>query len=116
MADDRCQPLQSSSPRGWSQRRQSGHEPHKRGLNSKIHLAVDAHGMPVRVIVTEGTRADCTQAERLTQGICADYLIADKGYDTDLVIEDTKARGIEPVIPPKKNQKVQCPYNKALYR
>ena len=79
-------------------------------------MAVDAHGLPVRVIVTEGTRADCTQAERLTTGYSYDYLIADKGYDTDLVIEDTKARGIEPVIPPKKNQKVQCPYNKALYR
>lgn len=28
------------------------------GLNSKIHLAVDAHGMPVRVAVTAATTAD----------------------------------------------------------
>ncbi len=66
---------------------------------------MDAHGLPLRVIVTEGTRADCTQAERLTQGICADYLIADKGYDTDLVIKNAQAHGIELVIPPKKNRK-----------
>ena len=60
-------------------RGQSGHGPHKRGLNTKIHLAVDAHGMPHSVLVTEGTRADCTQASRLMEGIDADQLVADKG-------------------------------------
>ena len=80
MADDRGQSLQGASTCSRSPRWQPGDESHKRGLNTKVHLAVDAHGLPLRVIVTEGTRADCTQAERLTQGICADYLIADKGY------------------------------------
>ena len=98
MAHDRRQSLQSSSPCGGCARRQPGHESHQRGLNTKVHVAVDAHGMPLRVVVTEGTRADCTQVERLTQDICADYLIADKGYDTDSVIEDATACGIEPVI------------------
>ena len=116
MADDRGQSLQGASTCSRSPRWQPGDESHKRGLNTKVHLAVDAHGLPLRVIVTEGTRVDCTQAKRLTEGICADYLIADKGYDTDLVIEDAKARGIEPVIPPKKNRKVQRLYDKALYR
>ena len=77
---------------------------------------MDAHGLPVRVIVTESTRADCTQAERLTESIHTNCLIADKGYDADSVIKDTKARGIEPVIPPKKNRKVQRLYDKVLYR
>ena len=31
------------------------YESHKRGLNTKIHLAVDAHGMPLRIIITEDT-------------------------------------------------------------
>ncbi len=52
----------------------------KRGLNTKIHLAVDAHGMPVRVLITQGTTADCTQASRLIEGFDADYLLADRGY------------------------------------
>ena len=116
MADDRRQPLQGASTCSRSPRWQPGDESHKRGLNTKVHLAVDAHGLPLRVIVTEGTRADCTQVERLTQDICADYLIADKGYDTDSVIEDATACGIEPVIPPKKNRKAQRPYDKVLYR
>jgi transposase len=37
----------------------------KGGLNIKIHLAVDAHGMPIRDIITQGTTADCTQAKYL---------------------------------------------------
>ena len=58
--------------------RKPGHCPHQRGLNSKLHLAVDSHGMPVRVMVTEGTAADCTQALPLIEGIEAECLLADK--------------------------------------
>jgi hypothetical protein len=47
--------MQSSPSCGRSQRRQPGNGENKRELNSKIHLAVDAHGMPVKVIVTAGT-------------------------------------------------------------
>ena len=116
MVDDRCQPLQSSSPRGWSQRRQSGHEPHKRGLNTKLHLAVDSHGMPLRAIITQGTTADCTQAIALIDGFTAENLLADKGYDTDAIIEQAKSQGMAPVIPSKKNRKVQRDYDRELYK
>jgi transposase len=34
-------------------------------------------------------------------------LIADKGYDSDAIREDLARRGAEPVIPPRKNRKVQ---------
>ena len=44
-----------------------------------MHLAVDAHGMPVRMEVTAGTVADCAQAEALIDGIDAEYLLADRG-------------------------------------
>ena len=104
MADDRCQPLQSPPARGRRKGRESGHEPHKRGLNTKLHLAVDAHGMPVRVVITQGTTADCTQASRLIEGITAEALLADKGYDTDAILEQAKNQGMESVIPPKKNR------------
>ena len=61
-------------PQGWK----SGDEPHKGGLNSKIHLAVDAHGMPVRFFITSGTTADCTIAAQLIEGFQAEYLLADR--------------------------------------
>ena len=58
--------------------------PAPKGLNSKLHLAVDAHGMPVRMILTAGTAADCTQGRALIEGFTAECLLADKGYDTKL--------------------------------
>jgi transposase len=79
-------------------------------------LAVDAHGMPVRMLVTAGTTADCTQADKLVEGINAGSLIADKGYDSDEIVERAEASGIEAVIPPKKNRKKQREYDKYLYR
>lgn len=87
MADDRCKPHQGSSPRSRSKRRESRYVSHKRGLNTKIHLAADAHDMPVRVLIVKGTRADCKEAVHLIVGMLAEILLVDKGYDTNEVIE-----------------------------
>ena len=56
------------------------------------------------MVITEGATADCTQAGELIEGIDAEYLLADKAYDTDAIISDCKDRGIEPVIPSKCNR------------
>ena len=116
MADDRREPYQSASSCRRSKGRQSGYGPYKRGLNTKIHLAVDAYGMPVRVLITEGTRADCSQAEYLIEGIDADYLLADKGYDSDKIIEKAKEGGMTPVIPPRRSRINSRGYDKYLYK
>jgi len=52
------------------------------GLKTKLHLAVDAHGLPVRVLMTAGTTADCAQAAPLIKGSDAQYLLSDRGYDS----------------------------------
>ena len=72
--------------------------------------------MPVRAIVTGGTVADCSQADKLIEGIEAECLIADKGYNTDEVVRLALAAGMQVVIPPKKNRKVQREYDEYLYR
>ena len=72
--------------------------------------------MPLRVIITEGTCADCTQALPLIDGMTAEYLLADKGYDSDAIVEQDKAQSMNPVIPPRKNRKEQRIYDKALYK
>ncbi len=69
-------------------------------------MAVDVHGMPVRIIVTEGSRNDCTQACELTQNIEAQHIIADKAYDTNLIVESIEKANIIPVIPSKRNRKI----------
>lgn len=58
--------------------------------------------MPLRIIITEGTRADCTQADRLIEGLDADYLLADRGYDSNAIIEQARRQGIKAVIPQRK--------------
>ena len=79
-------------------------------------MAVDAFGMPVRVIITEGTTADCTKAEELIEGFDADYLLADRGYDSNEIIDSANELGMKPVIPPKKNRKVLREYDRNLYK
>jgi transposase len=72
--------------------------------------------MPVRILVTDGTCADCTQAIGLTAGIKADNLIADKAYDTDAIVQSAIANGANAVIPPKKNRLDQREYDRHLYK
>ena len=81
-----------------------------------MHLAVDSHGMLIRIVVTEGTTADCTQACMLIAGLTAKYLLADKGYDTNDIIDQAIVQGIKPVIPPKSNRLLAREYDKDLYR
>jgi transposase len=77
---------------------------------------VDAHGMPIRAIITEGTTADCTQAGYLIEGLNAEQLIADRGYDTNAIVEQATKQGMEVVIPSKKNRKQTRVYDKDLYK
>lgn len=116
MVDDRCQSYQGASACSGSAGWQPRHGGHKRGLNSKIHLAVDAHGMPIRVLVTAGTVADCTQAAVLIEGLDAQHLLADKGYDTDAIVTNAMEQDMAVVIPPKKNRIQPRSYDKHLYR
>ena len=81
-----------------------------------MHMAVDAHGMPVRMLMTDGTTADCTQAEKLIQGINATCLLADKTYDTDSLIQQCQLMCIDPVIPSKKNRKIQRAHDVQIYK
>ena len=72
--------------------------------------------MPVRLAVTEGTVADSSQALPLIQGIEAQWLLADKAYDTNEIIATAREMGMDPVIPPKRNRRELRDYDQALYR
>jgi transposase len=60
--------------------------------------------------------ADCTQADELINGIEAQTLIADKGYDTDAIVNKARAAGMVVVIPAKSNRKDQRPHDQHLYK
>ena len=72
--------------------------------------------MPVRILITEGTRADCKEAVHLIEGISAGALLADRGYDTDSIVAYAVGAGMEVVIPPKRNRTQQREYDRYLYR
>lgn len=42
--------------------------------------------------------------------------MADKGHDSDAVLDRAKSQSMEPVIPPKRNRKVQRSCDKDLYK
>jgi transposase len=77
---------------------------------------VDAFGMPVRAVVTEGTRADCTVAETRIDGVDVDYILADRGDDSDAIRSKIYSLGAEAVIPSKRNRKVQLPCDFEIYK
>ena len=72
--------------------------------------------MPIRVLVTAATPADCTQAGKLIEGLSAENLLADKGYDSDAIIELAIGQGMKAHIPPRKNRKEQRDYDKQIYK
>ena len=72
--------------------------------------------MPIRILATEATRADSSLAPELIEGLSAEHLIADKGYDSDAIVALAERQGMRAVIPPRKNRIVQRDYDRHLYK
>jgi transposase len=77
---------------------------------------VNGLGLPVEIRLTAGQRADFTQAELLLEGYDPDAVIADKGYDSNDLVQNIEARGGQAVIPPRENRTEQREYDHYLYR
>ena len=57
------------------------------------------------LVLSPGQDADVTHAESLLQGSDPEAVIGDKGYDSDAFVAAIRAKGAQPVIPPKSNRK-----------
>ena len=86
------------------------------GFSTKIHIAVDGLGNPLRFMLTAGQRHDITCAEALIDGYSSDYVIADTSYDSMAFIESITQRGTVPVIPPRANRRHSRVYDEHLYK
>jgi transposase len=64
-------------------------------------------GLPVAVVLSCGEASDMKGYTPVMDepGPAPKVLIADKGYDSDAIINDLARRGVEPVIPAKRNRK-----------
>ena len=86
------------------------------GLTSKIHCVVDGLGNPVDFILTGGEVHDSVCANDLLGEKKADFILADKAYDSDKILDKIRAIGAVAVIPPKSNRVVQREYDKDYYK
>jgi len=79
-------------------------------------VAVDALGNPVEFVLTPGQAADVCSAEDLVADHRPGEVVADKAYDSDHLIAALKGRGINAVIPPKRNRIEQREYDAYVYK
>jgi transposase len=86
------------------------------GFSTKLHVSVNGLGLPVELQVTAGQVADISQAEALLEGYDCDAVLADKGYDSNKLVDSIEARGAEAVIPPRSNRTNPREYDRHLYK
>jgi transposase len=74
------------------------------GNTTKIHMVVDAYGLPVNFSITAGNINDVTAAPDLinsTENI--KIMVGDKGYDSELIRKTIENKGGRSIIPRKSN-------------
>ena len=87
------------------------------GLTSKIHVVVDANGLPVQLGLTSGQVHDNRLCSVLLRQLPRRArLLADRGYDADWIRAFVTERGAWANIPPKRNRKDPICFSPYLYR
>ena len=86
------------------------------GLTTKLHVAVDSLGHPLRVILTAGQVSDIAQAAALIKDQPAEFIVADKGYDADAFVETITAQGSQAFIPPRSNRLNPPAFDRDIYQ
>jgi transposase len=79
-------------------------------------MLVDAVGRPLHFVLTGGQVNDSTQTNSLLENAKTEYVIADKGYDSERVLEKIEDLGAIGVIPPRSTRKEQREYDTELYK
>ncbi len=76
------------------------------GNTTKIHMLADSFGMPIYFAITGGQVHDSKLAPDIVSAAKnADYVIGDKGYDSEALRNQIEAQGATAVIPRKTNSK-----------
>ncbi len=73
------------------------------GNTSKIHMLCDAHGNPIDFVITGGQVHDSKVAATLIEACEAENLMADRAYHSSAIRQQCLEKGIQPIIPIKKN-------------
>lgn len=80
-------------------------------------MLVNELGLPLDFLITGGQISDYTPAIELLGERKPNAVIADKGYDSDKIVEHVKnTMQAQAVIPPRSNRKQQRDYDRSLYK
>ena len=86
-------------------------------MSTKIHAVVDAHGLPVRLLLTPGQASDKTTFPALIDGLAlARDVVADRGFFARTIIELIEAGGATAHIPSQSNVRVRRVVDLEIYR
>jgi transposase len=77
---------------------------------------VDALGNPLRIILSAGQIADIERAAALIQDQPAEFVVADKGYDSDAFVTTITGQGSQAVIPPRSNRLNPRTFDRHIYK
>ncbi len=77
------------------------------GKTTKTHMIVDGFGLPVLFDITAGQVNDSTAAPELIDALPkSEYVVADKGYDSEALRHQIRQKKSVPVIPRRSNSKI----------
>ena len=87
------------------------------GLTTKIHVLVDACGLPILLKITEGQAHDGRSAQDMLGTVGrGDVLVADRAYNSNALRETLAARGARANVRAMPNRLKPPRFNKRLYR
>ena len=88
------------------------------GASTKIHAVVDSYGYSIYIMISEGQRNDINFASPILEHVTLDgcNVLADRGYNSDELIDYIYEHGAEPTIPSKKNAKYERHCDWWLYK
>jgi transposase len=86
------------------------------GLSTKIHALVQGMGQLIGFALTGGEAADITQAQSLLCGRDLEEVVADKGYDSDELVQFIRNAGAKAVIPPRSNRLHKRRWDRQAYK
>ena len=88
----------------------------KGGFTTKINALIDGLGYPLKFILAPGQRNDIVYAEALIQDVTHAKVLADKGYDSNHLIEVIPDQDCVAVIPSRRNRRHERDHDRHIYK
>jgi len=86
-------------------------------MNTKLHAVTDQNGRPLSFFMTAGQISDYTGAAAFLDSLpAAQWMLGDRGYDTDWFRDALKEKGIRPCIPGRRSRGKPVKYDKRKYK